>query len=362
MDNKYIITPDGNFVSEEELYHWGIKGMKWGVRRYQNEDGSLTSAGRKRYSNPDGTLNKKGEKYIAKETARLAAEKIKLENQKKTEARLVKLDKAREENQKLKDQISGKNTDEAEENDSRTKTKVSPVESYDMSLLTDKELSDTRNRLQTEDQLKDLLTKRGYNVSLDPKTEVDQLIESLSKEKKLKELQKEIDRLSAGKTEVEKRIEILTQKRDIAKLEKEIRDNTPKKESKLSKIMNSQAGQNIFGQIIKSGENVAKDYIKAKFSASKETADKAVDTVTEDLSKTLGKEAEKVVKSVEKQQAKRAAAESKQVAKELDKLVTKASKQSSNYDRKRYEEKVDSLLSEMDDLAWETYYEKYANK
>lgn len=33
-----------------ELYHWGIKGQKWGVRRYQNKDGSLTPAGRKRYS------------------------------------------------------------------------------------------------------------------------------------------------------------------------------------------------------------------------------------------------------------------------------------------------------------------------
>ena len=32
-----------------ELYHHGIKGQKWGVRRYQNEDGSLTAAGRKRY-------------------------------------------------------------------------------------------------------------------------------------------------------------------------------------------------------------------------------------------------------------------------------------------------------------------------
>lgn len=31
-----------------ELYHWGIKGMKWGVRRYQNKDGSLTDAGKKR--------------------------------------------------------------------------------------------------------------------------------------------------------------------------------------------------------------------------------------------------------------------------------------------------------------------------
>lgn len=33
----------------ESLVHYGIKGMKWGVRRYQNKDGSLTSAGKNRY-------------------------------------------------------------------------------------------------------------------------------------------------------------------------------------------------------------------------------------------------------------------------------------------------------------------------
>lgn len=34
-----------------ELYHYGIKGMRWGVRRYQYADGSLTPAGQKRYNN-----------------------------------------------------------------------------------------------------------------------------------------------------------------------------------------------------------------------------------------------------------------------------------------------------------------------
>lgn len=37
-------------MQENELYHHGIKGMRWGVRRYQNQDGSLTPAGKKRYS------------------------------------------------------------------------------------------------------------------------------------------------------------------------------------------------------------------------------------------------------------------------------------------------------------------------
>lgn len=46
------------------LVHHGIKGMRWGVRRYQNPDGSLTSAGKNRYINSDGTLTKKGIKRM----------------------------------------------------------------------------------------------------------------------------------------------------------------------------------------------------------------------------------------------------------------------------------------------------------
>ena len=37
---------------ELELYHHGIKGQKWGVRNYQNEDGTLTEEGKERYLDP----------------------------------------------------------------------------------------------------------------------------------------------------------------------------------------------------------------------------------------------------------------------------------------------------------------------
>lgn len=49
-----------------ELKHFGVKGQKWGVRRYQNEDGSYTSAGKKRYGKLSEEQYKKADETIKK--------------------------------------------------------------------------------------------------------------------------------------------------------------------------------------------------------------------------------------------------------------------------------------------------------
>lgn len=47
--SSYVLV-NGQFYNSDEICHWGVKGQKWGVRRYQNKDGSLTDLGKKRLS------------------------------------------------------------------------------------------------------------------------------------------------------------------------------------------------------------------------------------------------------------------------------------------------------------------------
>lgn len=343
MDSEYIITPSGSFISTDELYHHGIKGMKWGVRRYQNPDGSLTDKGKKRYLNSDGTLNKKGEKYYAKETERLKAERKTLRAQKSAATKLSKLEEMRKKNAELEDEVNGKKTKEEDKSSSGESASTSKNQKgSEMSDLSIDEIREHSNRMQAEDNFKQLLEKRGYTVSLDEKTDIDRRIDQLSKEKTLRQLEKEVDKMNRGKTEIEQKIEELTQKRDITKLEKEIRDNTPKKESKLSKFLNSQAGSAIATQLVKSGENVLTAYLKEKAGSStrdnnnsnnSKKDSEAVKAAVDRVGKKLGKEADKVSRAMDRQTEKQAKQEAKAAKKEA-KAAEKQAKQEAKSESK----------------------------
>ena len=62
--NDYRAYVENDYNS---LYHYGIRGQKWGIRRYQNPDGSLTPEGRARYLNPDGSLNERGRRELGRQ-------------------------------------------------------------------------------------------------------------------------------------------------------------------------------------------------------------------------------------------------------------------------------------------------------
>ena len=65
-----------NNTNNDELTHWGIKGMRWGIRRYQNDDGSLTAAGKKRYASEMQYLKEKERSLKKRQTAKDKFEKL----------------------------------------------------------------------------------------------------------------------------------------------------------------------------------------------------------------------------------------------------------------------------------------------
>lgn len=123
------------YTHSNELYHWGIKGQKWGVRRYQNEDGTLTPAGQKRYDNEvDGMSNKKKNNHKA-------------DPDKWVKEDLTRTKRLTEESEQLTGKLKRAN-EASMKNQSKPK--------MDLSSMSDKDMRDQINRALLEKQYNDM--------------------------------------------------------------------------------------------------------------------------------------------------------------------------------------------------------------
>ena len=138
-------------MANNELTHHGIKGMRWGVRRYQNDDGSLTPAGRKRY---DRDAREKGfnEKDESGSYYKISGKKGRRETLDADANRYVK--ENRERTKRVVDETAQLTNKLKNIND--TSMRNQPKPKMDLSNMTDKEMRDQINRAILERQYNDL--------------------------------------------------------------------------------------------------------------------------------------------------------------------------------------------------------------
>ncbi len=142
----------------DELCHYGIKGQKWGVRRFQNSDGSYTSEGKRRAQQQE---KKDPVKEMKDEDLRKAITRLSLENKYKDLTKKPTPPSKLEPTKKAVDATSELvNRAKKMDQDSR---KAAKKERMDLSKKTDKELRDQINRELLERQYNGLFAKESVS-------------------------------------------------------------------------------------------------------------------------------------------------------------------------------------------------------
>lgn len=136
--------------SSEELRHHGIKGMRWGIRRYQNKDGSLTPAGRKRYDQEIESLKS--------EKTKLQQKHKNLNAQQRMEARKDKL-KADIEAEKEYLKNGGKKSGKSDSSDKQSEETKEPEKKKSASEMSSEELNEAINHMRLQQTYNELYSQ-----------------------------------------------------------------------------------------------------------------------------------------------------------------------------------------------------------
>lgn len=140
------------------LRHHGIKGMKWGVRRYQNKDGSLTDKGKKRYERDARENNwEMGSDGIARSTSK----KTKGEVRNADPNKWVIEDRKR--SKTVLNETSGLTRELKNANDRAMQRSRNKKPKVDLSNMTDAELRNKINRANLERQYMDVCVPSNVN-------------------------------------------------------------------------------------------------------------------------------------------------------------------------------------------------------